>query len=143
MEELVAVSESCKAWIEVSRSSSSPFPVSPTWKGFHSPILLSNRVEGRFVGLGPISGSSWVVREVVAVGRGRGHQWVLQRLDRGKLFFYLFFDLFIGSGFGFSLSLGFVANEKICFSMVVVVVVNPYEWGFLDLTVSVNLKYWN
>jgi len=59
--------ESCKPWTELSCSSSSPFPISPSWKGFESLILLSNRVEGRLVGLGPIGGSSCLVREMVVV----------------------------------------------------------------------------
>jgi len=65
----------------------------------------------------------WVVREVVAFGGGRGRQRVLQRFDRGKLFF----DLLVGCSFGFSLSLGFVVDEKICLAMVAAMMVNPYE----------------
>jgi len=54
---------------------------------------------------------------VVVVGGGRRRRQVFQRFDRGKLFFNLFFDMFIDCGFGFSLSLGFVVNEKICLAM--------------------------
>jgi len=77
LEELVAADESCKAWTEASVYSSSPFSISPTWKCFQSPILFSNHVEGRLFGFESIGDSSWVVREVIAVGGGRRRRRVL------------------------------------------------------------------
>jgi len=41
-----------------------------------------------------------VVCEVVAVGKGGGHRQVLQKFDRGKVFFNMFFICLIELGIG-------------------------------------------